>query len=494
MTCRGASSSKRRVVVIGGGITGLTAAYDLTRDANVEVTLLEAQSRIGGNIATHRQDGFLIDAGPDSFVRTKPEATQLIRELGLGDELVTTASRRVFIVQDGRLVLMPAGMALAIPTRIGPMLTTPLLSVEGKLRMLGDLVLPAGFGRTTEREESIAAFVTRRFGAEAAEKIAGPLLGGIYAGDVDHLSIEATFPQLISVEQKHGSLIKGLFAAQQARHGQGPTRPGPRGWLDVLRWLQRDETESPSPFFSLRNGMGTLLDALVERLPPDTIRLGAAVTGLAHDAGRWHVRQAGSTITADAVVLAVPANVASRLVPNAALRSELAGIPYVSTATVFFAFDRDAVSHDLDGVGFIVPRGEGQIIAATWVSSKWEGRAPEGQVLMRAFVGGSRQDVDVEQTSEHHIVRVALDELRRLMGPLGDPRFTRVFKYVRTNSQPVVGHATRLERIGRLLAQLPGLYIANGAYEGVGIPDCVKQGRAAAAAALDRVTGNAFAN
>ena len=481
------TKGRRTVAVIGGGITGLTAAYDLTRQSDLGVVLLEARERLGGNIATYHQDGFLIDAGPDSFVRTKPDATQLVNELGLGEDLVTTASRRVFIVQDGRLVLMPAGMALAIPTRIGPMLTTPLLSIEGKLSMLGDLILPAGFGRTSEREESIAAFVSRRFGSEAAERIAGPLLGGIYAGDVDHLSIEATFPQLIAVEQKHGSLIRGLFAAQQARHGKGQVRAGPAGWLDVLRWLQRDEAESPSPFYSLRDGMGSLLDALATRLPPGTVKLRAPVERLARRDGRWRIQLQDRTLEADAVVLAVPANVASRLVPDTELRDELGGIPYVSTATVFFGFDRSAVEHDLDGVGFIVPRGEGQIIAATWVSSKWAGRAPEGRVLMRAFVGGSRQDVDVERTSEERIVRVALDELRRLMGHLSEPSFTRVFKYVRTNSQPIVGHAARLERVAGLLGKHPGLLLANGAYEGVGIPDCIKQGRAAAAAALDAI-------
>jgi len=478
-----------RVVVVGGGITGLTAAYDLTRSGEIDVVLLEASARLGGNIATYRQDGFLIDAGPDSFVRTKPDATQLVKELGLGDDLVTTASRRVFIVREGRLVLMPAGMALAIPTRIGPMLTTPLLSLEGKLRMLGDLALPAGFARTTEREESIAAFVSRRFGAEAAERIAGPLLGGIYAGDVDHLSVEATFPQLIAVEQKHGSLIRGLFAAQRARQGGPPARSGAAGLLDVLRWLRRDETESPSPFYSLRDGMGSLLDALAARLPKRTAQLEAPVERLRRVGRRWQVDFAGGAVVADAVVLAVPANIAAGIVPDNALRDELSAIPYVSTATVFFAFNREDVDHDLDGVGFIVPRGEGRIIAATWVSSKWEGRASPGQVLMRAFVGGSRQDVNVETASDEALARIALGEMRRLMGSLGEPKLTRVFKYVRTNSQPIVGHATRLERIRRRLEHWPGLFLANGAYEGVGIPDCVRQGRAAATHALESVTG-----
>jgi oxygen-dependent protoporphyrinogen oxidase len=257
----------------------------------------------------------------------------------------------------------------------------------------------------------------------------------------------------------------------------------------VLRWLQRDEAQSPSPFYSLRNGMGSLLDALTARLPEGTVRLRTPVERITRANGRWQLHLARETLEADSVVLATPANVAARLVPDASLREALVGIPYVSTSTVFFAFDRDDVEHDLDGVGFIVPRGEGRIIAATWVSSKWAGRAPEGQVLMRAFVGGSRQDVDVEHTPDATIVRIALDEMRRLMGPLGEPRFTRVFKYVRTNSQPIVGHAARLGRIAQRLEQLPGLFLAGGAYEGVGIPDCVKQGRAAAARALESVAG-----
>ena len=472
-----------RVVVIGAGITGLAAAYELAhQDQAPEVVLLESSARVGGNINTEHRDGYLIDGGPDSFVRTKPQATALVRELGLESELITTATRGVFVVHQGQLELMPAGMALAVPTRLGPMLATPLLTLEGKARMLGDLLLPAGFGRTTAEEESIGAFLERRFGAEAKDILAGPLLGGIYAGDVDQLSLEATFPQLVSVELKHGSLIRGLFAAAQAR---AKASDGRQGLWQLLQWLRRDEQETPSPFYSLRRGMGALVDALVDRLPAGTLRTQSPVESVTRHERRWRVElRRGEVLGADAVILATPARVAARLLDAPPLVSELDAISYVSTATVFLAYSRSEVAHPLNGVGFIVPRGQARIIAATWVSSKWEGRAPEGCVLMRAFLGGTHDVVNVDERTDEELVEVSRTELMKYQGHLGEPRFTRVFRYPRSNVQPVVGHAARCMRLKRLLKEQPGLLLAGGSYEGVGIPDCIQQGRATAQEAL----------
>jgi protoporphyrinogen/coproporphyrinogen III oxidase len=483
--------SSRRVVVAGGGITGLSVAHRLLKKRpDLTVTLLESRERLGGNIVTERRDGFVLDGGPDSFLRTKPEAVALAKELGLGPELISprAEARKVYIAHRGRLEPMPGGMALAVPTRLGPMLTTPILSPLAKLRMLGDLALPRSPPRD---DESIEAFVARRFGAQAARRIAAPLLGGIYAGDVAELSVDATFPMLVDLERRHRSLILGLFAAELARRGAAPERAGRlRRGVELVRWLKREAEQAPSPFYSLRSGMGSLIDALAAGLPPGATRVGDGARSVESVGSGWSVlTESGERLAAEAVVLATPAHVAARLVGNGELAAELRAIPYVSTATAFFALDRRGVAHALDGVGFIVPPGQARILAGTWVSSKWEGRAPEGAALIRAFLGGarSRGSIDVCAESDARLTDVARAELERLMGPLGAPLFTRVFRYERANPQPVVGHRARLERLRRRLDSERGLHLAGAPYDGVGIPDCVRQAERAAEAVLEEL-------
>lgn len=471
--------SRAHVVVVGAGTTGLSTAYFLRRlRPEVDVTVLEAGARPGGNIFTERVDGFVIDAGPDSFVRTKPAALNLCRELGLEPELIRTedAARHVFVAHRGRLEELPGGMALAVPTRLDPLMKTPLLSLAGKLRMLGEPLVPRG---DPAADESIHEFFARRLGEEAAERLAGPLLGGIYAGDVRTLSIRATFPQLVELEQRHGSLMRGLLASEQARTAGDASSPAGKS---VLAWLRRaGAAEAASPFLSLRSGMGRLIEALVAALPAGSVRTDARVVEVQPAAHGFEVREhGGGRHRADAVVLACPAHVAARLVGDEAASAELAGIRYVSTATVFFALAKASVTHDLRGFGFIVPPGEARILAATWVSSKWAGRAPEGCALVRAFVGGARDDGRVEGSTDAELVELARGELERFMGSLGTPLFTRVFRYERSNPQPSVGHLARLARLRERLARIPGLTVAGAPYDGVGIPDCVRQAEDAA--------------
>ncbi|HVW25363.1 MAG TPA: protoporphyrinogen oxidase [Polyangiaceae bacterium] len=481
---RMADGTPRRVAVIGGGVTGLTAAYEVHRQRpDVELRLFEARAELGGNIRTERRDGFVIDAGPDSFVITKPDALALCRELGLEPELCATEdqARHVFVAHDGALTLMPGGMALAVPTRLGPLLETPLLSLRGKLRLLLEPFVPR---KRAHGDESMLAFLERRLGSEGAVQLAGPLLSGIYAGDLAELSIESTFPQLVELEQSYGSLIRGFLALELTRGGRVDARPGIAA---VVRWLRRSgAAQAPSPFRSMKSGMSTLIDALAAQLPAGAVRRGVAVTAIERLAGgAYRVVARDESFVADAVVLATPAHVAAKLLPDAEAARELARIPYVSTATVFFALDTAQVKSNLHGFGFIVPPGEANILAGTWVSSKWRGRAPEGAALVRAFVGGARDPQRIGSSTDEELVAFSKRELERLMGPLGTPRWSRVYRYENASPQPRVGHGALLERVrARCAAALPGLYLAGAAYDGVGIPDCIRQARGAATAAV----------
>lgn len=473
------------VVVVGGGVTGLTSAYAVvSARPHLRVRLLEARSRLGGNIQTERVEDHIIDAGPDSFLRTKPEAAELCRELGLESEFMTTRpeARTAYVVHQGKLERMPAGMVLAVPTRIGPMLKTPLLSFGSKMRVLMDVVVPA---RKDGDDESIADFLTRRFGKEAAERIGAPLLGGIYAGDVTALSVRATFPQLVELEERFGSVIYGVLAGARARSASNGQPP--RGRIartrELVQWMRREPERAPSPFLSLRGGLGTLIDRLHASLPPGTVTTHSAVHAVEREGDRYLIRSERGTLRARAVILCAPAHTAARVLPTGKLTATLAEIPYLSTATVFFAFPEQQLRTKLDGVGFIVPPGESTLLAATWVSSKWEARAPKGSILVRAFLGGAR-DRRILERSDAELVELCRGELGRLMGPIGQPRFTRVYRYIDANPQPTVGHPARLQRIRAELAALPGLALAGAAYDGVGIPDCVRQARAAAADVL----------
>lgn len=489
-----ASPAGKRVLVAGAGITGLAAAYQLhSTRPDLEMTLVDPRGRTGGNIDTERRDGFLLDGGPDSFLRTKPEAARLCEELGLGADLMTTlpTAHRVYVGQHGRLVPLPSGMALAVPTRLGPLVKTSLVGWGGKLRILGDLFIEQ---RPKTDDETVAAFLARHFGREVTDQLAGPLLGGIFAGDIEELSIQSTFPQLVELEKKQGSLIRALFAAERARAAQAQGKAEPRSddpfdpvelW-SLFRWLRREAKTVPSPFMSLKSGMGTLIATLTQRLPASALQLGRSLEQLQPGSdGRWLARFAGDSVQAyDRVLLCMPAHAAAKVLAQHPLARELEAVPYVSTATVFFALGAEPKQCPLDGSGFIVPRQEGRVLASTWVSAKWGERAPAGAGLLRAFLGGAREPELVESASDDDLLAIARDELTRFMGPLDPVLFTRVFRWQRSNPQPIVGHAARLRRIQRHLVGMPGLYLAGSAYDGVGIPDCIRQGRAAATAAL----------
>jgi oxygen-dependent protoporphyrinogen oxidase len=466
-------SAPRRVVIVGGGITGLTAAYRLLRagrdaaGAPLAVTLLEARARLGGNIQTERRDGLVLDGGPDAFVAARPDATALCKELGIGDRLVGTIekNRKVYIRQDGVLHPLPEGLVLAVPTRVLPLAKSRLFSWPGKARMGLDLVLPR---RRSPHDESVGHFIRRRLGQEALERLAEPLLGGIYAGNVDTLSLRATFPQLLELEEKHGSLIRGALA-QRAAHKPRPGAP------------------AASVFTAPLGGMGELVDTLARTVGElgGEIRVGAEVSAITRGEGaRFAVRVQGSdaAIPADDVLVCTPAFVAADALDG--LDRELTGrlrqIPYVSTATVIVGYARADVPHPLDASGVIIPKGEGRrALAATFVTSKWPGRAPADMALIRIFVGGHR-DPGVVTLGDDELLALARAELEALIGVRARPLLGRIFRYVRANAQPAIGHGDRLQKMRALTAAHPGLHLAGAAFDGVGIPDCVRQATEAA--------------
>ena len=450
------------VAIVGGGVSGLSAAYELHR-RGVPYVLFEHAGRLGGVIRTDHVDGFTIDGGPDSLLVQKPAAVDLCHELGLGERLVPTCPpRTAFVVRGGKLFPLPEASVLGIPTRLVPLITTGLLSPAGKLQLALDLTRRAR-PANDQGDESVAAFFARRFGREAVDYIAEPLLAGIHAGDVDRLSMHALFPRLVEMERHHRSVIRGCRSLRATRSPDGPFR-------------------------SLPGGIEELTTALVGTLAPDALRCETGVIDL-HRPGRFQLTLSnGQTVAARQVVLAVPAYVTADLVESIdpPLGALCRAIPYTSTATVVLSYLRSAVRHALNGTGFVVPRIEREIglMAGSWVSSKWPGRAPDGQVLLRGFVGGTRNSKALEQTDAGLIHAVHRD-LTALLKISGEPGLKRVYRWPRLNPQHEVGHLDRLGQIEKRLTHLPGLHLAGAGFRGVGVPDCVANGRAVGAAAAD---------
>jgi oxygen-dependent protoporphyrinogen oxidase len=468
------------VMVIGGGIAGLAAAHALS--AAARVTLVEASPRLGGKLHTERVDGFLVEAGADSFGTRRAGALELVEELGLASDLVPTPpSGRVLVLANGRIEALPGGLHLVVPTDLGEVFRSPLLPLAGKLRVALDLARrrPRGSGRRAaadEADEAVAPFLRRHFGRRYVERIAAPLLGGIHATDPERLSLRSAFPGLAMLEQRWGSLIRGARGAPP-----GPSR------------------------VTLARGMGSLVDALARRLgeagvelvtgrravalhaasPPGSTRTGFALTLDDH-----------TRLTADGVILATPSAGAAGLLAAGAvegaaeLAAGLGAIPLASTATVSLGFRRDDVRHPLDALGLLVPAGEGRAIGAcTFASSKFEGRAPEGAVLVRAYLPGARGDLagargDLDKADEA-VAATAVREVADLLGVTGEPLLVRVHRFEAANPQYVAGHRARVAALEAALP--PGLALAGCAYHGVGIPDCIASGVRSAAKVLGEI-------
>jgi protoporphyrinogen/coproporphyrinogen III oxidase len=443
----------REVVVIGGGIAGLAATYELRR-RGVNVLLVDSSERLGGVVRTDRFDGWVIDGGPDALLTQKRAAVALCGELGLTDRLVSTLlPRTAYVLRGGRLHAIPEGSFLGFPVRARALAASSLFSAGGKLRMACEVVIPRS---DDDEDESIASFVRRRFGQEAVDYLAEPLLAGIHAGDVERLSIRALFPRLVDAERQSGSIIRAFRALRMRPSAQGA-------------------------FVSLPGGIGELVDALADTIPRERVMTGARITDLRH-AGTYMLDTPRGPVGARAVILAVPAYTAGGILRGvhtglAALCEE---ISYASTATVAFGYSRDQIAHPMRGSGFVVPRIErSPLLAATWVTSKWPHRAPEGHVLLRAFLGGGRDPHRLDQTDDE-LIQLAREALSEVMGISGPPLFSRLFRWTNQSPQYEVGHLRRVAAIDEHLVRFPGLFVTGSGFRAIGIPDCIADGRATA--------------
>jgi oxygen-dependent protoporphyrinogen oxidase len=458
---------KTKIAIIGGGITGLAAAFTLQK-LGIPYTLVEAGPFLGGVIRTEARDGFLLEGGPDSILAQKPEGLALCRELGLADRLLPTNpdDRSVYILRGGRLHPLPEGMMLAVPTRIRPFLQSRLFSWPGKLRMGLDLVIP---GRNGHADESIASFLRRRFGQEAVERLGEPLLAGIHAGDPERLSILATFPRFRDLETRHGSLVRGMWAAPRPRRAPGE--------------------KPPSAFYSLRCGLRELVDALVLRLDRDAFVTKLPVRQVERNGNGYLLRlERQAALEAERVIVAAPgpriAPALQGLVPEAA--AALEAIPFASSATVLLGYRREEVVHPLNGYGMVVPQTEGlRTTALSFVSTKFPHRAPDGHVLLRGFLGGVR-DGSVLGLTDEEMVDTVTREMTGLLGLRGRPVMKRVFRWPGGTPQLEVGHLDRMDAVEALLAQrAPGLHLVGAGIRSTGIPDSIAEGARAARAAAE---------
>jgi oxygen-dependent protoporphyrinogen oxidase len=455
-----------RVAIIGGGISGLAAAFALEerRQAgeSISYVIYEAGPRFGGVLVTEVVDGCLVEAGPDSFLSEKPWAANLCRRIGIEGQLIGSNddNRKTYILMKGKLAPLPDGLMFMVPTQLTPALLSPLFSAGTKFRMVREWRFAP---RPSNGDESVAALIERHYGAEMVDRLADPLLSGVYGGAADELSVRAVLPRFADIEAKHGSLARGMLAARKT--------------------LKQSAT-GPRPIFtSLKNGMQELPESILAKLTPGSLHPNSVAQAVQRQDGGWIVSAGYATDHVNAVILATPAPAAATLLEMASpdLSAELRAIPYSSSVTVALGFGEDVRASLPPGFGFLVPRSEGKrMLATTFVHNKLPYRAPEGRALLRCFLGGSR-DERVLQLPDEEILSVVKEELRQILGLTAEPLFTRLYRWKGAMAQYTVGHLERIERIERLRKQLPGLALAGNAYSGIGVPDCVRSGEEAAA-------------
>ncbi|MGA9527304.1 MAG: protoporphyrinogen oxidase [Terriglobales bacterium] len=473
-----------RIAIIGGGISGLSAAFSLEEKrkggASIEYALFEAAPRLGGVLVTDRVDGCLVEAGPDSFISEKPWAADLCRKIGLGDQLIGSndADRKTYIVlrrnngekSNGsnkgrdRLVELPDGLMFMVPTKILPTVLSPLFSVRTKMRMAAEWFHPP---HKATGDETVAAMVERHYGSEMVDLLADPLLSGVYGGEASQLSVRAVLPRFADMEAKHGSLGRAMLASRKAMAAAAKAPPRPL-------------------FTSLKEGMQQMVDALLARLDPSALHVSTVVQGLIPEANGWIVSAGDQSDHFDAVIIAAPAHAAAAVLQSAndALARELASINYSSSVTVTLGYDESVRRSLPPGFGFLVPHSAGhRMLAATFVHNKFPHRAPENRAIVRCFLGGARDEAILDST-EDEILQIVRDELRQIIALDAEPLFARVYKWRSAMAQYSVGHLDRLARIQSLCDKLPGLALAGNGFNGIGVPDCVRSGSEAASRVL----------
>ncbi|MFB5265775.1 protoporphyrinogen oxidase [Paenibacillus enshidis] len=470
----------KRIVVLGGGITGLSAAFYLQKLAGekgvpLEITLVEQNDRLGGKLHTVYRDGFMIEKGPDAFLARKTSVLELTAELGMEADLVSTraSAKTACILHNGKLHPMPMGFILGIPTRMSSFIRTGLISPLGKARAALDLILPA---RKGSEDESLGDFIERRLGKEVLEQITEPLLSGIYAGDTRYLSLLSTFPQFRQMEQRHRSLIKGMAL------GGGQKSSSLQGLPEIAK---------KSMFLSYKNGMSAVIDRLEKRLDSVRFIMGQTVVKVCkEDEYRIHLEN-GETLGADGVVCAVPAFAAAKIFAGAADVGWLDKINYVSVANIGLAYRNEDVNHAFAASGFLVPRKEGKrITACTWSSAKWAHVAPEGLTLLRTYIGRAGAE-DWVRWSDEELAGAARKDLKDLQGIAAEPELVEISRCNRAMPQYPVGHMEQMRLLREQLARhLPEVQLCGAGYGGVGVPDCIRQGKEAAErllAAVERI-------
>ena len=458
----------KRIAIIGGGISGLSAAFHLEKaratGSDLEYTLFESGTRLGGCLASDRIEGCLVEAGPDSFLTEKPWALTLCKELGIDDQLIGSndSQRKTYIVVHGKLLLMPDGLMFMVPTKIMPTALSPLFSWSTKLRMAQELLHPP---RPMQDDETVAQLVERHFGAEVVDRLADPLLSGVYGGDAAKLSARAVLPRFVEMEEKYGSLSRAMLAAHKKMADLGKTPP-------------------PRPLFSsLKDGMQQLVDAIVGRLNGDSIRLRRHVRRIYPENGGWRVSlEMNGDERYDAIILATPANVAGELLDpvDRGLAQNLLDITYSSSVTVTMGYYKQQLAKLPPGFGFLVPRSEGRrMLACTFVHNKFPHRAPEDKGILRCFLGGAR-DEGVLSLSDDEILETVQRELRELVKLEHRTIFSRVYRWRSAMAQYEPGHIARVSQIEKRVSEIPGLALAGNAYHGIGVPDCIRSGKEAA--------------
>ncbi len=473
-----------RIAIIGGGIAGLAAAYELEKvraaGTSVGYSLFESRPQLGGSLASEIVDGAVLERGPDSFLTEKPAAAELCRELGLGAEMLPSndSARKTYIVVRNRLVDLPDGLMFLVPTKLVPTALTSLFSIPTKLRMAMELLHPP---RPAAGDESVAALVRRHFGQEAVDRLADPLLSGIYGGDATQLSAQTVLPRMVDMERQYGSLTRGMLAAHRKMRNQAK---------NSVQGVKSSGTAGAVPraiFTALRGGMSQLVQALVARLDPVSVQAGTPVRGIEKTAAGWSVDAAGGHHHFDALILAAPAWAAGELLApvDAALGAALGAIPYSSSITVNLVYDESKIGALPEGFGFLVPAVEGRsMLACTFVHRKFLGRTPPGKAVFRAFLGGMKREAMLAESDEV-LVATVRREMSEILGAncfsaAVEPEHSQVSRWHRAMAQYAVGHQARMLEINARVAALPGLRLAGNAYDGIGVPDCIRLGRTAA--------------